>query len=93
MCMDELSAVLAVLVQRFSAQPAPAAAALLVDSSPAALPSTCASCGTSGMAGCRNFLLECELYLADFSELTQQQRIFAVIQRLTGKALEWASAV
>lgn len=42
-------------------------------------------------AGCRTFLLACELYRAEFLEL--RQRISTVVQRVTGRTLEWASAI
>lgn len=39
-------------------------------------------------AGYRNFLLAFELYLQEFRDLTPQQCISMVIQRLTGRALD-----
>lgn len=44
-------------------------------------------------AGCQTFLLARELYLAEFPELTPRQRISTVVQRLTGRTLEWAYAI
>lgn len=43
--------------------------------------------------GCRNFLLACELYLAEFPDFTPMQKTSMVIQHLTGRALEWALAI
>lgn len=42
---------------------------------------------------CHNFLLACKLYLAEFPELTDFQRISMVIQRLSGNAQEWAASI
>lgn len=42
---------------------------------------------------CRNFVLACELYIAKFPEMTENQHIATIIQRLTKKAQEWAVAV
>lgn len=44
-------------------------------------------------AGCRNFMFTCELYLSEFPELKDKQRIATLIQRLTGHAQEWAAGV
>lgn len=41
-------------------------------------------------ASCHNFVLTCELYLAEFLEMMDKQHIATLIQRLTGRAQEWA---
>ena len=43
--------------------------------------------------GCKRFLLTCELYLADYPNMTDVQKVSFVTQHLTGRALDWATAV
>lgn len=43
--------------------------------------------------GCKLFLLFCELYLADFPNMTDVQKVSFVTQHLPGRALDWATAV
>lgn len=43
-------------------------------------------------AGCRNFILECELYFSDFPERSATQRIAFMMQHLSSHALDWAAA-
>lgn len=41
---------------------------------------------------CLNFVLACDLYYTEFPELSVTQWISTVIQRLSGRAMEWAAA-
>lgn len=50
-------------------------------------------CYSGEPTGCRNFILTCKLYLAEFPEMTDQQCITVLIQRLMGRAQEWAASV
>lgn len=43
--------------------------------------------------GCEGFLLQCNLYLAHHPQMPDQSKVAAVITRLKGKALDWATAV
>lgn len=48
---------------------------------------------TGNPEGCRKFLLACELYLAEFPDFTPMQKLSAVVQCLTGRALDWALVI
>lgn len=43
--------------------------------------------------GCRGFLLQCSLYFNMHPGLSDSVRVGTIVSRLTGKALEWATAV
>lgn len=44
-------------------------------------------------SGGDRFLLACKLYCAEFPGMTDKQRVSLLMQRMTGRAMDWAAAV